>query len=106
MIDKAIGKITDEMMKIGTPLSRFVEEHLTEICKNEEVAEKLLAEDKSLKEICKKIEDAARKVMVGNQAQIPDAEVLQMARDYYEITDEDLNAKRVHSERVDILDLF
>lgn len=106
MIDKAIAKITDEMMKIGTPLSRFVEEHLTEICKNEVVAEKLMDEDKSLKAICLQIESEARKVKVGNMAHIPDAEVLKMTHDYYGIKDEDMQAKRVHSERVDILDLF
>ena len=105
MIDKAIAKITDEMMKIETPLSRFVEEHLTEICKNEIVAEKLLAEDKSLNAICKQIESEARKVKVGNQAQIPDAEVLKMARDYYGITDADMHQKD-DSDKIDVLDLF
>ena len=49
MIDKAIAKITEEAMELDTPLAIGIEEHLTEICKNDYVAGKLLNPAKSLK---------------------------------------------------------
>ena len=55
MIDKAIAKITEEMMKLDDPLAMGIEEHLTEICKNDYVAGKLLDPAKSLKGACEHI---------------------------------------------------
>ena len=108
MKDKAIARITDEMMKINTPLARYIEEHLTEICTNEKVAEKLLNKEKTLKKICNDVIAEAGKHKSGNVGMISDADVLQMARDYYGITSEDMSAGPAEAEadRVDVLDLF
>ena len=41
MIDKAIEKLTKEMMKLNDPFAQAIEEHLTEICTSDAVAEKI-----------------------------------------------------------------
>lgn len=41
MIDKAIAKLTEEMMKTDDPAIRAIEEHLTKRCTSAAVAEKL-----------------------------------------------------------------
>lgn len=104
MIDKAIAKITEECKK-SQHLIPF-EEYLTTICTNERVATKILREGKSLQGAFDKMRGIAQKRKTGNFAFIPPEEGFQIIRDYYGITDEDLQAKRVHSDRVDILDLF
>lgn len=48
MINKAIAKITDEMMKINDPVAQGIEEYLTGICTSISVAEKLLDPQKTL----------------------------------------------------------
>lgn len=89
MINKAIARITDEMMKIDTPHAVAVEEHLTEICTTEAVAEKLLDESKSLKGFLDQLLEEAKKRKKGNVAYIAPDEVWQMVEDYYGITEED-----------------
>ena len=86
MIDKAIAKITDEMMKIDTPLAIGIEEHLTGICKSEKVATKLLDESKSLKKCCDMVTAEAKRRAKGNVAYIPPQEVFAMVDEYYGIT--------------------
>ena len=49
MIDKAIAKLTQEMMEANDPVIQMIEEHLTEVCTTDEIAEKILAEGKTLK---------------------------------------------------------
>ena len=49
MINKAIEKLTKEMMKLNNPFAQAIEEHLTEICTSDAVADKILQEGKSLK---------------------------------------------------------
>ena len=44
MIDKAIEKLTKEMMKLNNTFAQEIEEHLTEICTSDAVAEKILQE--------------------------------------------------------------
>ena len=44
MIDKAIEKLTKEMMKLNNPFAQAIEEHLTEICTSDAVADKILQE--------------------------------------------------------------
>ena len=89
MIDRAIAKITDEMMKIDTPHAVAVEEYLTEICTTEAVAEKLLDESKTLKEFLDLLLEEAKKRKKGNVAYIAPDEVWQLAEEYYGITEED-----------------
>lgn len=106
MIDKAIAKITDEMMKINTPHAIAVEEHLTEICKTEAVAEKLLNESKSLKEFLDQLLKEAKKRAKGGVAFIAPDEVWQMVEEYYGITEEDKQvASYDHKPAEDIIDI-
>ena len=61
MINKAIEKITKEAMDMNDPFAFFIEEHLTEMCTSNTVAEKLLAEDKSIKKIANQIRNKMEK---------------------------------------------
>lgn len=96
MIDKAIAKITDEMMKIDTPLAIGIEEHLTEVCKSENVAEKLLDEGKSLKACCDKVTAEARKRAKNNVYAFPSDEVYAMVDEYYGISNVPEPAKKIN----------
>ncbi len=89
MINQAIAKITDEMMKKNDPLITMIEEHLTNICTNEAVASKLLIGGKNLDGCSKKIWQEAGKRKKGNGAHIPDSECFEMAEKYFEITEKD-----------------
>lgn len=89
MINEAIAKITDEMMKAGDEMTRTLEEYLTSICTNEKVAGKILNPDKTLKEFMKSLWDEASKRKVGMKAVITSDEIIPMLEQYYEITEED-----------------
>ena len=97
MINRAIARITDEMMKIDDPLAQMLEEHLTEVCTNEQTAEKLLDPGKTLKELHEKVWNEAKNRRKGNGAYIPDKEILQMAEDYYGIQQKAAPAKRINA---------
>lgn len=100
MINEAIKRITEEMMAIDTPLAQGIEEHLTEACTSEAVAEKLLDPKKSLKGICKDITAEAKKRAKDGVAYIPPEEVFKMVDDYYGIGSA---PKRDH---IDVMDLL
>ena len=85
MINKAIAKITDEMMKINDPVAQGIEEYLTGICTSISVAEKLLDPQKTLSGACSKVWDEAKKRKTGNCAYIPQEEVYAIVRKYYGI---------------------
>ena len=109
MIDKAIAKITDEMMKANNNFAQFIEEYLTSICTTDAVAAKLLDPKKSLKEftddVIKKQEEAARKQGTGLQCVgAPDSYFLELAEQYYGITEED-KASVVAVPAEDIIDI-
>ena len=114
MIDKAIAKITDEMMKNSHPFSIFIEEYLTGICTNDKVAEKLLNPEKSLDKFVGKVtsdmRDIAQKNRTGNSgiAGAPDEEFYHMADEYYGITEEDKSGirKAAAVEAIDITKFF
>lgn len=101
MINEAIAKITDEMMKIDTPLAIGIEEHLTEICKSENVAAKLLDKGKTLKTCCDKVTAEAKKRAKNGVAYIPPSEVFAMVDEYYGISD-------IHepAQRINVMDLL
>ena len=101
MVNKAIARITDEMMKIDDPLAQLLEEHLTEICTTDQVAEKLLDPEKTLKELHGKVWDEAKNRKKGNGAYIPDKEIFQMAEDYYGI-----QQKAAPAKQINVLDLL
>ena len=86
MIDDAVAKITDEMMKIDDPLAQGIEEHLTEICTDANVAERILDPNKKLSEIHKKIYDEARKQANNGKTVMRSDIVFKMVDDYYGIS--------------------
>lgn len=109
MIDKAIAKITDEMMQINHPFAVFIEEYLTNICSNDRIAEKLLDPNKSLKGFVDKTISEMRKVAQqgGSGAQsagASDEEFYQRAEAYYGITEED-KSSRQKAAKPDVIDI-
>lgn len=110
MINEAIEKITNEMMRIDDPLAQMIEEHLTEKCSNDIIAAKLLSPSKSLKEIHRNIWEEAKKRKKGNGAFIPDAEIYHMIDVYYDIADphEAVAAPKavLAEETIDVMDLL
>lgn len=80
---------------MGNPYATFLEEHLTEICTNDIVAGKLLAEGKDLKnhvdDIVARMREEAKKTKKGNTgyAGISDDEAFRCVEEYYEIQPED-----------------
>lgn len=109
MKDKAIAKITEEAMKIDDPMAFAIEEHLTSLCTSDKVAELLLAEDKTLKQVYDKIWAEARKRKKGNCAYIPPEEVFEMVDKYYGLDQTTPKAERTKNpgaDRVNVLDLF
>ena len=107
MMDKAIEKLTREMMEANDPLVTMLEEHLTNICTNDRVAEKLLQEGKTLKEVSTKLWNMASKRKQGSGAHIPDAECFLVAEEYYGITEEDKAGRgKADDNVVDIFDFL
>lgn len=100
MINKAIAKITEEAMELDTPLAIGIEEHLTEVCKNDYVAGKLLDPRKSLKGVCDHITEQAKKQAKHGRACISDADAFRMADEYFGIEE------KKKSEKINIMDLI
>lgn len=100
MINKAIEKLTKEMMKIDTPLAIGIEEHLTNICKNDYVAGKILNPAKSIKGACDYITKEARKQAKNGCACISDGDAFRMVDEYFGIEEK----KKI--DKIDIMDLI
>lgn len=100
MIDKAIEKLTKEMMKLNNPFAQAIEEHLTEICTSDAVAEKILQEGKSLKGACDSIREVAKKNAVGGVGAVSDEDAYRMAEEYYGIS------RAEKHETLNVLDLL
>jgi DNA-directed RNA polymerase subunit F len=100
MINKAIEKLTDEMMKMNSPFAQAIGEHLTGHCVQIEVAEKILQEDKTLKGACEEIRETAKKSQKGGVGIISDSDAYKMAEEYFGIT------KQEEAGVVNILDLI
>lgn len=100
LTDKAVAKITEEMMSLGVPIAQAIEEYLTGKCTTDAVAEKLLVEEKSLSGAVKMIWDEARKRRKGNCAYIPPEEVYEMVDTYYGINETEA------TEVIDIMSLL
>lgn len=109
LINSAIAKITEEALSIKDAFSQMIEEHLTDICKTDAVATKLLAENKSLKAFCEDMWKEARskstKCAAGRGAYISDKECFEKAEAYYEITEEDKRTKNT-TNVIDITELL
>ena len=102
-INEARAKITDESQKIGGPLANFIEEHVNSLCTTIDVAAKVM--DRNLSDLIKKIEGEARKNKTGNIGMISDADVIEMADEFYELK---ASAKPATAAPgvVDVLDLI
>jgi len=98
--NKAIEKLTKEMMKMNDPVAQAIEEHLTGICTSDTVAAKILQEGKSLKGACDSIREVAKKNAVGGVGAVSDEDAYRMAEEYYEI-----NRAEKH-ETLNVLDLL
>ena len=97
--NRAIARITDEC-KGNDHLIPF-EEYLTSICTTDDVADKILNEDKNLKGCFEKMKSIAKGRAINGCAYIPPEEGFQIIRDYYGIED---NKKA--SPAIDIMDLL
>ena len=108
MIDQAIAHITEQMMAEGEdPLAIFIEEHLTRICINTEVAEKLLAPEKSVKKCAAMLWDEAKNRRKNNAAYIPDDEMHGLIDSYYGIRQgAAVHASKDKSGTIDIRDFL
>ena len=105
VINKAREQITEEALKIGGSLANFIEEHLNEICKTEEVANHITAEGKSIKDLISKITSEARKNAKDNVGCLTNEEVLQIVDDYYDIHAKP-SSNITSPGTIDILDLM
>lgn len=101
-IQKAIDKIDQEAEKMGSATVRLLCSHIIDHnLVNDENADKVLAEGKSLKGCWDHITSNARKQAEGNCAAVPDDTVYEWAAGYYGFTAEENKA-----EIIDLLDLL
>lgn len=100
-IDEAIAKITREMMADNNPSIQRIEEYLTSKCTTDEVADKLLGEDKNLNDCLKTIKNKAHKMAISGMAMVEDSEVFSWVDEYYGIP-----ASNPDQEVIDIMSLF
>jgi hypothetical protein len=84
-INEALKKITEEAGKLkdGDPCKLLISEYVMDKITTDAAAEKVLAEDKKLADLNKKMWDEAHKKKAGNGAHIPDADLMRMADEYY-----------------------
>lgn len=101
-INEARAKITDESQQIGGPLANFIEEHVNSLCTNVDVAAKVM--DRKLSDLIKKIEAKARENKVGNVGVVSDADVIEMADEFYQLTKAAPKARTPGV--IDVLDLI
>lgn len=112
MINEAIAKITKEALELNHPFGFFIEEYLTEKCTTNRVAEKLLAEDKSLKAFCEEVIEKARTEAGKNRAGnvggwgAKDEEFYHQADDYWGLASSGSRPANRDQGRVNVLDLF
>ena len=94
MINKAIAKITEEMMNVGDEMTRILEEYLTSICTNEKVAEKILNPNKTLEEFMKQLWKIAKDRQKNSKASMTSVEIIPMLEDYFGITETDKSGRK------------
>lgn len=104
--DRAIAKITDEMMKLEDPIAQGIEEHLTDICTNDIIAEKILAADKTVKSACDALWKEAKKRRKGNSAYIPMEEAFLIIEKCFGITEDDKEPPVNECGTVDLMSVF
>lgn len=101
-INEAIAKLTEEATKAGDPLSIFIEEYLTDKISNpnEDIANKILAEDKTIAALIKKIKAKAKEQAVNGVGAISDDDVRKMTDEYFGI--DNTEPKKM----IDVMDLL
>lgn len=97
-INRARTKITKESQDIGGALAIFIEEHVNKACTNEAVAKSV--QEKSLKDLIKKIENKARENKTGNVGCVSDEEVKEMTDEFYGLS------VKTGGDVIDVLDLI
>lgn len=117
-IQKAIDKIDQEAEKMGSATVRLLCSHIIDHCLvNDENADKVLAEGKSLKACWDHITNNARKQAAGNCAAVPDDTVYEWAEGNCTAVPDDtvyewaagyygLTAEETKAEIIDLLDLL
>lgn len=86
MINKAIKKINDEIEKEKNPYVKVIGEFLLSVIEGDEVvAEKIMANDKSIMKSLDSMRKEAEKVKVGNMAMISDEEGFAIVLKYFDI---------------------
>lgn len=106
MIDKAIAKITEEMMQTSDPTIQCVEEHLTKICTTADIAEKLLDPEKNIKGAVDAMREVARKRVVRGVGCVPPEEGFRIVDEYFGITEEMKSRAKQDRDTINILDLI
>jgi hypothetical protein len=89
LIDRACKKLTEEAaaLKNGDPCKVMISEYLMDKVRDDASAGRILAEGKTLKALNGKMWSAAKERKAGNGAHVPDAELMQMADEYYGLDD-------------------
>lgn len=99
-LDDAIKKITEECQEKDYLIP--FEEYLTNLCKTEAVAKKILAKEKNLEDAYDFVKGKAKERQVRGCACLPDNEVYGMIDEYYEINEPD----KQKEGPIDIMDLI
>ena len=89
--DQAKRKMAEECQ--GKEYLIPFEEYLTGICTTDKIADLILAENKKLEKCFGKMKEIARKRAQNGCAYIPPEEGFEIIREYYGITDADLNTR-------------
>ena len=100
MIDKAIAKLTEEMMKTDDPAIRAIEEHLTKRCTSIAVAEKLLDPEKTLDAM----RTEAKKRIINGVGVIPPDEGFRIVEGYFGISE--IKETKQEQDNINVLDLI
>ena len=111
IIDKAIAKITDEMMAIQSkePMAVPIEEHLSSICTNDIIAGRLLrslSEGKTLKGCISSLWSEARKRKIGSVAVMSDTEAFELVDKYFDIEPQEQKNIKAAAQTIDIMDFL
>ncbi len=93
MIDKAIARINEEMLKSHSDrMLEAVGQYLIDLCTTEAAAKALMDEKKTIAGAVAAMRDAARKKAVGNAYAMTDEEAWEIVRKYYGLSDAGLSA--------------
>lgn len=101
----AIAHITKQMMEKQEPYIIAIEEYLTNIC-NDKIAEKLMAEGKTLIGAFEFMRDKAKEIAENGCACLTDEEGFRIVEEYYGISEDDKEGKRNNTTVIDIMEFM